>query len=62
MTAHSAICTHQGCTVNAAGKQLNCPCHGSQYDAFTGAVLRGPAPKPLAEVAVRVSGDQIVRG
>src|SRR5438309_924641 len=24
----SAICTHLGCTVQADGDKLNCPCHG----------------------------------
>jgi Rieske Fe-S protein len=56
----SAICTHQGCTVNPAGKTLDCPCHGSQYDAFTGAVLQGPAPSPLAKLTVTVSGTSVL--
>jgi Rieske Fe-S protein len=25
-----------------------CPCHGSEFDPGTGAVLRGPAVTPLA--------------
>lgn len=51
----SALCTHQGCTVAAvrAGVIL-CPCHGSRYDGTTGAVLGGPAPRPLAKVPVVV--------
>jgi cytochrome b6-f complex iron-sulfur subunit len=60
--AFSAICTHMGCQVAPAGKQLNCPCHGSQYDALTGAVLRGPATKPLPAVAVHVENGQVVAG
>jgi Rieske Fe-S protein len=60
--AFSAVCTHMGCTVEPAGKQLNCPCHGSQYDAFTGKVLAGPAPKPLPAVDVHVAGGNIVTG
>jgi Rieske Fe-S protein len=60
--AHSAICTHMGCTVKAAGKQLHCPCHGSRYDAFTGAVVQGPAPKPLPVVDVHVAAGQVVTG
>ncbi|GAA1685531.1 QcrA and Rieske domain-containing protein [Fodinicola feengrottensis] len=60
--AFSAICTHMGCTVAPAGKQLNCPCHGSQYDAFTGKVLAGPAPKPLPAVDVHVAGGNVVYG
>ena len=56
----SAICTHQGCTVEASGKQLACPCHGSVYDAFTGKNLSGPAPSPLHPFAVKVSGADIV--
>lgn len=56
----SAICTHQGCTVAVNGKTLDCPCHGSQYNATTGAVLRGPAPAPLHPVAVTITGGEIV--
>ena len=60
--AFSAICTHMGCTVAPAGNQLHCPCHGSQYDAFTGAVIKGPAPKPLPAVPVHVAGGDVVAG
>jgi Rieske Fe-S protein len=50
-----------GCTVNSGGPQFHCPCHGSIYDAFTGAVVQGPAPKPLAPISVKVDGANIVR-
>jgi cytochrome b6-f complex iron-sulfur subunit len=56
----SAICTHMGCTVAPAGTQLNCPCHGSVYNAFTGAVINGPAPQPLPPFAVRVVDGYVV--
>jgi cytochrome b6-f complex iron-sulfur subunit len=56
----SAICTHQGCTVKPAKTTLNCPCHGSKYNASTGAVLGGPAPAPLPKVAVTVSDGKVV--
>lgn len=58
----SAICTHQGCTVAPAGKELHCPCHGSKYDAITGAVIHGPAPRALAKVAVHVAAGEVVTG
>lgn len=60
VAAFSAICTHMGCTVNAGGPQFHCPCHGSVYDAFTGQVVRGPAPAPLTSIPVTVSGAEIV--
>ncbi len=60
--AFSAICTHMGCTVAPDGKALTCPCHGSQYDAATGAVLRGPAPKPLPAIPVHVTNGSVVTG
>jgi len=56
----SAICTHMGCTVAPDGAQLKCPCHGSVYDAATGANVSGPAPRPLNAFNVKVDGDQVV--
>jgi cytochrome b6-f complex iron-sulfur subunit len=56
----SAICTHRGCTVAPAGKELDCPCHGSRYNAATGAVIQGPAPKPLPPIAVKVVNGAVV--
>lgn len=58
--AFSAVCTHQGCAVKPDGAELHCPCHDSIYDAATGEVKSGPAPEPLAKVAVKVDGDRIV--
>lgn len=45
--AVSEVCTHQGCSVATFnGTSLNCPCHGSRYDA-KGKVLEGPAVAAL---------------
>ena len=56
----SAICTHQGCTVAPAGGELQCPCHGSVFDARTGKPKSGPAPSPLPTVQVKVDGSNVV--
>lgn len=58
----STECTHAGCAVSAVtdGK-ITCPCHGSAF-GLDGAVLKGPATKPLAPVAVTVQGQDIVEG
>ena len=62
VAAFSAICTHQGCVVAPSGGQLDCPCHGSVFNASTGAVVNGPASRPLPRSTSRPSGDDIVAG
>ncbi len=58
-SAYVAICTHEGCQVVPTGTgQLGCPCHGARFDpAANGAVIRGPARRPLAPVAITVGKD-----
>lgn len=59
--AFSAVCTHQGCTVNeVAGGTISCPCHGSRFAVADGAPTAGPATAPLPETAVAVRGDAVV--
>ena len=56
----SAVCTHMGCIVNQiADGRIDCPCHGSEYSITDGAVLAGPAPKPLPAKPFKVTGDNI---
>ena len=43
-----------------AARELHCPCHGSVYDAFTGAVIQGPAPAPLPRVATHIVDGYVV--
>ena len=58
--AFSAVCTHMGCIVNQISNQtIDCPCHGSQYSIATGAVVAGPAPRPLPAKQIKVSGGSI---
>ncbi|MGW4233948.1 Rieske (2Fe-2S) protein [Streptomyces sp. NPDC004980] len=58
--AFSSKCTHQGCAVKGiADGIINCPCHGSTFDAATGAVTGGPATQPLPEKPIQVQGDSI---
>jgi Rieske Fe-S protein len=56
----SAVCTHAGCTVAPAGQTLNCPCHGSRFDALTGKVVNGPATRPLPKIGVAVRDGEVV--
>lgn len=51
----SAMCSHLGCQVgfNDAEKTWECPCHGSRFTP-DGAVLQGPAVRPLAPVTTHL--------
>jgi len=45
-------CTHRGAELRLTGDRLDCPAHGSAFDAH-GAVLEGPASTPLHSYPVR---------
>jgi glycine/D-amino acid oxidase-like deaminating enzyme/nitrite reductase/ring-hydroxylating ferredoxin subunit len=60
--AVSVRCTHLGCLLrfNGAERSWDCPCHGSRFDV-DGAVLEGPAVRPLDRRPVpgtRGTGDR----
>ncbi|MCZ4121192.1 Rieske (2Fe-2S) protein [Streptomyces sp. H39-S7] len=60
--AFSAVCTHAGCVVDKVEDGIiSCPCHGSTFNATTGAVVQGPATEPLPAVVVRVEGGKLIK-
>jgi thiosulfate dehydrogenase (quinone) large subunit len=62
--AYDAICPHAGCTVgySPAASLIVCPCHGSEFNPSTGAVVSPPAPHGLTpiQVAVDSNGELVV--
>jgi Rieske Fe-S protein len=61
--AFSAVCTHQGCVCDAvSGTTVSCPCHGSKFNAETGAVENGPATTALPAAQVTVKDGKLVVG
>jgi thiosulfate dehydrogenase [quinone] large subunit len=64
--AYDANCPHAGCTVgfSSAASLIVCPCHGSEFDPNTGAVVSPPASHGLSpiQVAVDANGDLVVEG
>lgn len=59
--AFSSICTHQGCPVGSVENGIIiCPCHGSQFSAEDGSVVKEPASAPLAAVKVTVKDGQVI--
>jgi Rieske Fe-S protein len=62
--AYSAVCTHFACIVkwNAETQMIECPCHEAFFAAADGAVLDGPAPRPLDAIATFVQGDVLFIG
>ena len=60
--AFDDTCTHVGCSLangRLDGTTVTCACHGSQFDVTSGAVLRGPAQRPVRSWAVEVRGDEL---
>jgi len=57
--AFDAVCPHAGCSVgyDQSAGQIVCPCHGSQFNAATGAVESGPAATGLKPITVSPRSD-----
>lgn len=61
--AFDDTCTHAGCSLAKGkldGTTVTCGCHGSQFDITSGAVLRGPARRPVRSRRVEVHGDDLL--
>jgi 3-phenylpropionate/trans-cinnamate dioxygenase ferredoxin subunit len=54
-------CTHAGCPFSEEADLedgvIICNCHGSEFELRTGAVIRGPAERPVRTYPLRVNGD-----
>ena len=61
--AFDDICTHAGCSLATGkleGTTVTCPCHGSQFDVTSGAVLRGPARRPVRSRSAQIDGEDLL--
>jgi 3-phenylpropionate/trans-cinnamate dioxygenase ferredoxin subunit len=61
--AFEDTCTHMGCSLASGeleGTVVTCACHGSQFDVTSGAVLRGPARRPVRSFGLTVEDGQIL--
>jgi 3-phenylpropionate/trans-cinnamate dioxygenase ferredoxin subunit len=61
--AFDDTCTHMGCSLangKLEGTTVTCACHGSRFDVTSGAVLRGPAQRPVRSHALQVDGDDLL--
>ena len=61
--AFDDTCTHRACSLAKGtldGTSVTCPCHGSQFDVTSGAVIRGPARLPVRSRLVTVEGDDLL--
>jgi nitrite reductase/ring-hydroxylating ferredoxin subunit len=55
-------CTHRGCSLGDGkldGSTVQCACHGSRFDVTSGAVVRGPAEKPVRSYPVHVANGEV---
>src|SRR5215470_12931857 len=60
--AFDDTCTHRGCSLASGkldGTTVTCPCHGSQFDVTSGAVLPGPATLPVRSRSVKIEGEDL---
>ena len=58
--AVSAICTHNGCTIDyvASDQTLRCPCHGAHFGA-DGHVISGPTNRRLRQYTTSLAANVV---
>jgi menaquinol-cytochrome c reductase iron-sulfur subunit len=63
VVAFAPQCTHLGCAYHyqSRTKEFLCPCHTSTF-SIEGAVLTGPAPRPLDRYDIRLKGQRLLIG
>lgn len=61
--ATTNICTHEFCELDENyvmhGEDVECTCHGSQYNVKTGANTIPPSAEPLKTYKVTVAGEDV---
>jgi 3-phenylpropionate/trans-cinnamate dioxygenase ferredoxin component len=61
--AFDDTCTHQACSLamgKLKGTTVTCACHRSQFDVTSGAVLHGPAARPVRSRSVQLEGEALL--
>jgi 3-phenylpropionate/trans-cinnamate dioxygenase ferredoxin subunit len=61
--AFDDTCTHAGCSLAMGeldGTTLTCACHGSRFDVTSGAVVHGPAQRPVRSREVEAQGEDLL--
>lgn len=63
VVAYGPQCTHLGCAYHweDSSKQFVCPCHNSFF-SIQGAVLTGPAPRPLDRYVTKIENNRLQVG
>jgi menaquinol-cytochrome c reductase iron-sulfur subunit len=63
VVAYGPQCTHLGCAYHwdAEISQFACPCHSSLF-SIQGAVLAGPAPRPLDRYVTQIQNNRLQIG
>lgn len=64
LVAFDNTCTHEGCGIETIlpKNQLQCKCHGAEFDALTGEALKKPAYQALKAVTVSEVNGEILIG
>ncbi len=61
LVALSRVCPHEQCSVDWQGENsvFFCPCHDAEF-SVAGAVVKGPAKKPLAPYESKIEGGNVM--